>query len=88
MSDYKKTLRLPDTTFPMKANLRQREPEMLKFWETIDAYGQMIARGGAPYVLHDGPPYANGHIHMGTAMNKVLKDIVIKSRNLQGLRAE
>ena len=90
MSDYKKTLLLPKTTFPMKANLKQREPEMLKFWEEIKAYDEMVAAGSADdrYVLHDGPPYANGHIHMGTALNKVLKDIVVKSRNIQGQQAE
>ncbi|XXJ19586.1 isoleucine--tRNA ligase [Desulfovibrio caledoniensis] len=90
MSDYKKTLLLPQTTFPMKANLKQREPEMLKFWEEIKAYDEMVAAGDADdrYVLHDGPPYANGHIHMGTALNKILKDIVVKSRNIQGQKAE
>ncbi len=90
MSDYKKTLLLPQTKFPMKANLCQREPEMLKHWEEINAYDKMIAanEGNDTYVLHDGPPYANGHIHMGTALNKVLKDIIVKSRNLQGQRAE
>ena len=90
MSDYKKTLLLPKTKFPMKANLRQREPETLKFWEEIKAYDEMVAAGDADntYVLHDGPPYANGHIHMGTALNKVLKDIVVKSRNMQGQMAQ
>lgn len=90
MSDYKKTLLLPKTNFPMKANLKQREPEMLKYWEEIKAYDSMVEAGDAAneYVLHDGPPYANGHIHMGTALNKVLKDIVVKSRNMQGQRAE
>jgi len=90
MSDYKKTLLLPKTQFPMKANLRQREPEMLKFWEEIDAYSLMISSGGenGSYCLHDGPPYANGHIHMGTALNKVLKDIVVKSRNMQGYSSQ
>ncbi|MDD4952668.1 MAG: class I tRNA ligase family protein, partial [Desulfovibrionaceae bacterium] len=90
MTDYKKTLSLPDTTFPMKANLRDKEPEMLKFWEQINAYGLMTSQTGQKgrYVLHDGPPYANGHIHMGTAMNKVLKDIVVKSRNMAGVKAE
>jgi len=90
MSDYKKTLLLPKTKFPMKANLKQREPEMLKFWEKIKAYDEMIAAGDPDndYVLHDGPPYANGHIHMGTALNKVLKDIVVKSRNMQGQKAQ
>ncbi|MFW5487530.1 MAG: isoleucine--tRNA ligase [Desulfovibrio sp.] len=90
MSDYKKTLCLPKTSFPMKANLKQREPETLKKWEEIHAYDRMVAanEGNERYVLHDGPPYANGHIHMGTAMNKVLKDIIVKHRNMQGLKAE
>ncbi|WP_035064312.1 isoleucine--tRNA ligase [Nitratidesulfovibrio termitidis] len=89
MSDYKKTLHLPDTKFPMKANLTQREPEMLKFWEGIDAYAAMAQASGqkGQYVLHDGPPYANGHIHLGTALNKILKDMVVKSRNMQGYAA-
>ena len=89
MSDYKKTLNLPQTAFPMKANLAQREPQMLKQWEESNAYAAMVdtctAKGA--YVLHDGPPYANGHIHMGTALNKILKDIIIKSRNMQGFEA-
>ncbi|XPV74789.1 MAG: isoleucine--tRNA ligase [Desulfovibrio sp.] len=90
MSDYKKTLRLPKTKFPMKANLKQKEPEMLKFWEEGKAYDQMVEASGqnGEYILHDGPPYANGHIHMGTAMNKVLKDIIIKSRNMLGEKAQ
>jgi isoleucyl-tRNA synthetase len=89
MSDYKATLRLPETAFPMKANLKEREPAMLKRWEEMDAYGLMLAanQGRPDYVLHDGPPYANGNIHMGTAMNKVLKDMIVKSRNMQGLQA-
>ncbi len=90
MSDYKKTLCLPKTKFPMKANLKQREPEMLKQWEENKAYDKMVDanKDAEQYVLHDGPPYANGHIHMGTAMNKVLKDIIVKSKNMQGLKAE
>ncbi len=89
MSDYKKTLNLPQTAFPMKANLAQREPETLKKWDQINARQAMVdASGGrGSYVLHDGPPYANGHIHMGTALNKILKDIVVKSRNMQGFAA-
>ncbi len=90
MSDYKKTLNLPDTRFPMKANLVQREPETLKRWEKMQAYNIMVQQSGSQgrYVLHDGPPYANGHIHMGTALNKILKDIIIKSKNMQGFSAE
>lgn len=86
MSDYKKTLNLPQTSFPMKANLARREPEMLRHWEAINAREAMVAASGekGDYVLHDGPPYANGHIHMGTALNKILKDMVVKSHNMQG----
>ena len=89
-TDYKKTLNLPETTFPMKANLSQREPEALKRWTAMDAYSHMVSAGGEKgmFVLHDGPPYANGHIHLGTALNKVLKDIIVKSRNMQGYKAE
>jgi len=90
MTEYKKTLNLPQTSFPMRANLTRNEPGMLDFWEKTGAYKEMINanRDGKPYVLHDGPPYANGHIHIGTAMNKVLKDFIVKSRNMQGYRAE
>ena len=88
--DYKKTLNLPQTSFSMKANLTQREPEMLKRWEKDNAYRLMVDSSDhkGSYVLHDGPPYANGHIHLGTALNKILKDIIVKSRNMQGFRAE
>jgi isoleucyl-tRNA synthetase len=73
----------------MKANLPKREPEMLKHWENIDVYKKIRnARAGCPtYVLHDGPPYANGAIHMGTAINKIIKDIIIKSRSMLGYNA-
>lgn len=87
--DYKKTLNLPKTDFPMKANLVNREPEMLARWEAMDLYGQIrsSSAGRPPYMLHDGPPYANGHIHMGTAFNKILKDIIIKSKQMAGFDA-
>ncbi len=90
MSDYKNTLHLPKTSFPMKANLVQREPERLKVWEQSETYKHMVAANAQKgrYILHDGPPYANGHIHMGTALNKILKDIIVKSRNMQGYVAE
>ena len=86
--DIKNTLNLPKTSFSMKANLPQREPEMLRHWEKIDIYGKIRkARAGCPgYVLHDGPPYANGAIHMGHAINKIIKDIIVKSRIDDGLR--
>ena len=78
--DYSKTLNLPETEFPMRAGLPQREPEILKYWYDNDIYGkkQKLHAGHKKFVLHDGPPYANGQIHMGTALNKILKDIIIK----------
>ncbi len=87
--DIKNTLNLPKTSFSMKANLPQREPEMLRHWDKIDVYARIRkARAGSPgYVLHDGPPYANGAIHMGTAMNKIIKDIIVKSRSMMGFDA-
>jgi len=90
MNDYKKTLNLPATTFPMKGSLTQNEPKILDGWNEADAYGAMIGanEGRAPYVLHDGPPYANGHIHIGHAMNKILKDVIVKHRNLTGRQAQ
>src|SRR5579864_4318024 len=84
--DLKKTLNLMRTDFPMKANLPQSEPKTLERWQNEDIYGQIRrAREGRPaYILHDGPPYANGHIHLGTAFNKILKDFVIKSKCMAG----
>lgn len=84
--DYSKTLNLPDTEFPMRGNLPQREPEILKFWYDNDIYGKKQAlHDGAPkFVLHDGPPYANGKIHIGHALNKILKDIIVKYKYSQG----
>ena len=87
--DYKETLNLPKTDFPMRANLPKREPQLLERWENEELYQKIRANaaGRTKYVLHDGPPYANGHIHMGTALNKVLKDIIVKSRNMMGYDA-
>jgi isoleucyl-tRNA synthetase len=84
--DYKKTLNLPKTDFPMKANLVLREPEILRKWEKGEIYSLIreISRGRPIYILHDGPPYANGHIHMGTAFNKILKDMIIKAKQMDG----
>jgi isoleucyl-tRNA synthetase len=89
MPDWKATLNLPRTSFPMKANLPAAEPEMIAWWDEIDVYGRArAARRGAPrFVLHDGPPYANGQIHLGTALNKILKDVVVKSRSMAGFDA-
>ena len=84
--DLKKTVNLPKTAFAMKANLSQNEPKMLARWRDMDLYGRIrAARAGAPeYVLHDGPPYANGNIHLGHAFNKLLKDFVVKSKTMAG----
>ena len=84
--DYKKTLNLPKTDFPMKANLAKREPEILAKWERMDLYGKLrsTSEKRPRYVLHDGPPYANGHIHLGTALNKILKDMIVRSRQIMG----
>ena len=77
--NYKKTLNLPATKFPMKANLAQREPQQLQTWQDSGLYEALRERsaGRPKFILHDGPPYANGNIHMGTALNKVLKDIMV-----------
>ncbi|MEW5693416.1 MAG: isoleucine--tRNA ligase [Candidatus Hydrogenedentota bacterium] len=87
--DWVKTLNLPKTDFPMKANLATREPEILKFWENIQLYKEIKNKnkGKKKYVLHDGPPYANGEIHMGHALNKILKDIIVKYYTMQGYDA-
>src|SRR5712691_11879544 len=87
--NYKETLNLPKTDFPMKANLATREPEILKMWEETQLYAQIQkARENAElFVLHDGPPFANGDVHMGTALNKILKDLVVKSKTMAGFRA-
>ena len=88
--DYNKTLNLPKTEFPMRASLPQREPGQVEQWEKEDRYGEILRRreGKAQYILHDGPPYASGDIHMGTALNKVLKDIVTRYKSLRGFRAD
>src|ERR1700756_1424470 len=89
MPEWKDTVNLPRTDFPMKANLPTSEPETLARWKAIDLYGKIRgSRRGAPkFVLHDGPPYANGNIHMGTALNKILKELVVKSRSMAGFDA-
>ena len=87
--DYNSTMNLPKTDFPMRRNLPQTEPEMIKRWQDQKLYQKLMEKNeGLPlYVLHDGPPYANGDIHMGTALNKVLKDIIIKYKNMSGYKA-
>jgi isoleucyl-tRNA synthetase len=89
MPEWKDTVNLPRTDFPMKANLPTSEPDTLARWQAMDLYGKIRARRkGAPkFVLHDGPPYANGNIHMGTALNKILKELVVKSRSMAGFDA-
>ncbi|MBP2644153.1 MAG: Isoleucyl-tRNA synthetase [Firmicutes bacterium] len=84
--DYAKTLNLPETQFPMRGNLPEREPEMLKYWNEKDIYRKKLAaaENRPKFILHDGPPYANGNIHIGHALNKILKDIIIKYKSLQG----
>src|SRR5271154_2079167 len=89
MTDYKDTLNLPNTDFAMRANLPQREPEFLKTWQDEDLYNKIraFAKGRPKFILHDGPPYANGDIHLGHAVNKILKDMIAKARNMAGFDA-
>ena len=89
MSDYKHTLNLPQTDFPMRGNLANREPEMLKRWYDMELYEEIrkISKGREKFLLHDGPPYANGDIHIGHSVNKILKDMIIKSKTLSGFDA-
>ncbi|MCL2530490.1 MAG: class I tRNA ligase family protein, partial [Coriobacteriia bacterium] len=85
-NDYKETMNLPKTEFPMRAGLTQSEPKRLQKWDEMNLYHQVLKKneGNEPYVLHDGPPYANGPIHMGHVFNKVLKDIIVKYRSQRG----
>ena len=87
--DYKQTLNLPSTAFPMKANLAKREPEHLKKWYENHLYQQIrdVSKGRELFILHDGPPYANGYIHIGTALNKILKDFIVRSKQMSGYDA-
>ncbi|MEN0106178.1 MAG: isoleucine--tRNA ligase, partial [Pseudomonas sp.] len=89
MTDYKATLNLPDTAFPMKAGLPQREPQILQRWDSIGLYQKLreIGKDRPKFVLHDGPPYANGNIHIGHAVNKILKDMIVRSKTLSGFDA-
>ena len=82
----KESLQLPKTAFSMKANLPNKEPDIIQRWEKIDLYKKLRkkSKGKEKFILHDGPPYANGHIHMGTALNKILKDIVTKFHQMNG----
>jgi len=89
MADYKNTLNLPDTPFPMRGDLAKREPQWVREWNEKGVYRRLrqVAKGRPRFVLHDGPPYANGDIHIGTAVNKILKDVVVKSKTLDGFDA-
>lgn len=89
MKDYKDSLNLPVTEFPMRANLPQKEPEIKKKWDEMDLYGGLMKHneGKETFIMHDGPPYANGDMHIGHALNKCLKDFIIKSRNMMGYKA-
>ncbi len=89
MTDYKHTLNLPKTDFPMRGNLAKREPEQVQAWQTMDVYHRIRRhrQDAEPFILHDGPPYANGDIHIGHALNKILKDFILKSKNLSGYDA-
>ena len=84
--DYSKTIFLPRTDFPMKAQLPKREPDILKRWSEIDIYSKLreASAGREKFVLHDGPPYANGHLHIGHALNKILKDVIVRSQQMMG----
>ena len=89
MADYKQTLNLPDTPFPMRGDLAKREPQWVKEWHDTGVYKRLraTAKGRPRFVLHDGPPYANGDIHIGHAVNKILKDVIVKSRQMAGFDA-
>src|SRR6478735_1126309 len=89
MADYKDTLNLPETPFPMRGDLAKREPQWVKEWQDKGVYQRLrqVAKGRPRFVLHDGPPYANGDIHIGTSVNKILKDIIVKSKTLSGFDA-
>src|SRR5216110_36523 len=89
MADYKDTLNLPETPFPMRGDLAKREPQWVKDWKEKGVYRRLrqIAKGRPRFVLHDGPPYANGDIHIGQALNKILKDIIVRSKTLSGFDA-
>src|SRR5262245_65142948 len=89
MADYKDTLNLPETPFPMRGDLAKREPQWVRKWQEKGVYKRLraIARGRPKFVLHDGPPYANGSIHIGTALNKILKDLVVKGGSDESIRS-
>jgi Isoleucyl-tRNA synthetase len=87
--DYRDTLLLPKTDLPMKAKLSENEPLLIENWDKIDTYASIrkSSQGKEKFILHDGPPYANGNVHMGTALNKILKDVIVKSKQMAGFDA-
>lgn len=87
--DYKDTLLMPKTAFKMRGGLVNKEPKMQQHWEDIDLYNKKLKlnEGNTPFVLHDGPPYANGNLHMGHALNKIIKDMIIRNKQMQGFYA-
>ena len=87
--DYRDTLLLPKTDLPMKAKLSENEPILIENWDKIDTYASIrkSSQGKEKFILHDGPPYANGNVHMGTALNKILKDVIVKSKQMAGFDA-
>ena len=88
-NSYKQTMNLPRTDFAMRANLPENEPKRLEYWNDIDIYAKVLEKNkdNAPFVLHDGPPYANGPIHIGHAFNKILKDFIVKYKSMRGFYA-
>ena len=86
LKDIRESLLLPKTDFPMKANLSKKEPDIIKYWDDIDLFGQLRANSATKekFILHDGPPYANGNVHIGTALNKILKDMIVRSQQMMG----
>src|ERR1700730_14913154 len=87
--DYSKTLHLPKTDFPMRGNLPQREPEIQERWKSLNMYNRVLEqnKGKETFILHDGPPYANGDIHLGHSLNKIIKDIIVKFKSMDGYHA-
>ncbi len=86
MGSYKDTLNMPKTDFPMRGNLPEREPIFQRFWEEKEVFKKLKERNAPLFILHDGPPYSNGHIHIGHALNKTLKDILVRYKALRGYR--
>jgi len=88
MADYKKTLLMPNTSFEMRGNLKTKDPLFSAFQEENNIYGKLSTREGEDFILHDGPPYANGNLHVGHALNKILKDIIVRDEALKGKKID